>query len=172
MFSKINLSSIIRDHLFTLRDEQTKKYKAGDFILFLIVPLGLGLVILFGFDIRIDTGAINLLVTSLSIFAALLFNLLLLIYDIVNKEEKTDQRSSLKRRFLGQIFANISFSIFISITAVIFLLIAVADFNNIYIEDALNLIIYYLVSLFILTMFMILKRVHILLSNEFEGYKG
>jgi len=166
MFSKINIGRIIRDHLDTLRDDATGQRMISDYILFFGLPLVSSGLLLFGLSLPIDQGAVGILVTSLSVFAALLFNLLLLIYDIVRKAE--GQNASLKEKFLGQIYANISFAILVSILSIIVLLAAYFDLEGRFFLSAASFTAYYLVSLFILTLFMILKRVHILLSREFE----
>ena len=169
MFSKINPKSIITDHLQTLINHRTGKPMKTDYIVFFGIPLIIALIFVCLFKISLDQKAGNILITSLSIFAALLFNLLLLVYDIVRKEEK----NPLIIKALKQVFANISFSIFISIVTV-FLLLIDFFFNDIInswcyiIASCFDFIIYWFVALFTLTLLMILKRIHNLLSNEFS----
>lgn len=163
MFDKINATKIVRDHVATLKSFDTDKYSSSDFLLFFFFPLLLsGILVYFKFILSKDF--INILATSLSIFAALLLNLLLLIYDILRKSEKTDSNYKLKAKFLKQIYANISFCILISIVTIVFLIIASLNIKQL--ESILAFGIYSLVFIFVLTLFMVLKRVHILLSKE------
>lgn len=168
MIEKIDISNIVKDHISTLKNYETDKYSLWDFVLFFFVPflIGGGLVY---FHFMLTKGIVNGLVTSLSIFAALLFNLLLLIYDIIQKTENSEGIKGLKTTFLRQIYTNISFCILVAISTVILLLISFLDIEIDLFHCILAFFVYYLVSLFILTLFMILKRIHILLSKEFEN---
>ncbi|UEC42442.1 MAG: conserved membrane protein of unknown function [Methanothrix sp.] len=181
MIEKINIARIIKDHINTLKDYETGKYYPWDFILFFIVPITISIILIIC-DIIIDKDMANALVTSLSIFAALLFNLLLLIYDITRKEVNRDEarNSKVKTDLLKQIFCNVSFSILISVFAISILLIIFLNISiNISILDRtlavtdtqvnrfLSIFIYFLITSFILTLFMVLKRVHVLLKGEF-----
>jgi hypothetical protein len=166
MFSKIDIARIIRDHVATFQDDATGRRMKSDYFLFFGLPLVLALFLLFILRLSLDQGAVGILVTSLSIFAALLFNLLLLIYDVVRKVGSGT--GELKQRFLSQIYSNISFAILISLLSIIVLLGAYFGLNGSCFALATSFAVYYLVSLFVLTLFMILKRVHVLLSREFD----
>jgi|LDZT01.1.fsa_nt_gi hypothetical protein len=181
MIEKINISRIIKDHINTLKDYETGKYYFWDFVLFFITPLIVS-IILIKYHIIIDKDMANALITSLSIFAALLFNLLLLIYDITRKEVKREaaRNNKVKTDLLKQIFCNISFSILVSVFAIsislliflnISLNITILERNlvvtNTQIRCFLSIFIYYLTTSFILTLFMVLKRIHVLLKGEF-----
>ena len=166
MFSKINVANIIRDHISTLRDYQTKRLARSDIFLFFGIPLLVaGLALCF---CGIMTGTITtLLTTSLSIFAALLFNLLLLLYEAIRKEEKPGNTNKLRKPFLKEIFNNISFSILISVLAIILLLVY-SQIETAVVRSIITFLCYNFVTTFILTLMMILKRTHILMSKEIE----
>jgi amino acid transporter len=166
VFDKINVWMIVVDHLKTLREFQSDKPSTGDVILFLIVPLliALGLVLPLGF--RLDVDAINALITSLSVFSGLLFNLLLLIYDLLVKENAEEDPSRLRRMFLGQIYAHISFTILTAVLSISLLLLLFIRVDLPALTMTVHVIILFLIINFILTMLMILQRVHILISKE------
>lgn len=181
MIEKINIFRIVKDHINTLKDYETGTYYAWDFVIFFIIPLIIS-IILISYHVTIDRDMANALITSLSIFAALLFNLLLLIYDITRKDAKRDvvKNTKVKTDLLKQIFCNISFSILVSVFAISILLLIFLNMSvnicilerNISITDTqinriLSIAVYYLISSFILTLFMVLKRVHVLLKDEF-----
>ena len=202
MLDKINITNIIKDHLNTLKDFKEVKKKGGDFksapyckedlLIFFILPLLIS-IILIVFNLLLNRELANVLITSLSVFAALLFNLLLIIYDVSKKNDITRDKHTL----IGQIYANISFSIFIAIVTIVLLIIFFLSTGNIY-DQHLNLnsnnttltnatsvdityfnspliasylfsfITYYLIVLFVLTLFMVLKRINLLLWEEIK----
>lgn len=168
MAGRINVWAIVRDHVRTLKDADDDRYSAADLVLFVVVPGALagGLWYL---GISLTREAVNVLITSLSVFAALLFNLLLLIYDIVRKPPERGELQGFKKLFLQQVYANISFCILISLVAVIVLVISYLELPWPVLTHLVAAVIYYLLLLFILTLFMVLKRVHVLLKQEFEA---
>ncbi len=166
MFDKINISRIVKDHLATIKNYKTGKISLNDIVLFFLFPIIISFIIVFNFILCKDI--INILITSFSIFAALLFNLLLIIYDIINKHfNKEDRNLKLKKAFLKEIYSNISFSILVAIVIIV-LCLSLFIINKIPYRYFIEFIIYYVIVLFILTLFMVLKRIHSLLSKEIE----
>ena len=166
MFDKVNVFGIVLDHVGTWRDYSTGKYRPTDFLLFLGVPVAIAGVLVYFYG-NLRPNLITIVATSLSIFAALLFNLLLLVYDAMGKSEGPNGDSNkLRRRFLREVFSNISFAILVAIGAIVSVLTLVLVNCSSAAEYVFSAIIYYLVSLFLLTLLMLLKRVHVLLSHE------
>ena len=170
LFNKINVSQIIADHFHTLRDITAEKTSVWDVLLFFGLPFLAAVLILFGLGTHIDRAASNILITSLSVFSGLLLNLLLLIYDLVAREEQeagANQKPGHRVLLLREIFANISYSILVSVFCVAILLIAYLDIGTGFFLKFFSFSVYFLVIQFLLTMFMVLKRVHVLLSIPF-----
>lgn len=212
MLEKINIFKIFKEYLGTLKKHNSNSYSAEDVFLFILFPaiLALSLII---YHISLTNNLIIILVTSFSIFAALLFNLLLLIYDIVSKsngrksnqnnesskeiavnlsndisngKEKNKKILSLKEKLLKETYVNISYNIIISIISIVFLLMLYLVLETMvtakegasacqpllyafkYIVPLISFFVYYFLVQFMLTLFMILKRIHVLLSKEFE----
>lgn len=182
MFNKISILNIIKDHINTLKNNRTGKLSYLDIILFFLLPCVVSSLLIYT-GISLNDALANALITSLSIFSALLFNLLLLVYDISDKKlnlpETNDefekiQRSKI-RNLLQEIYINISFSILVSITTVTTLLIYFVKISNCIFfsinicsfQWLLALVIYYLIIQFALNLIMILKRIYILLSKSF-----
>lgn len=133
--------------------------------------------------ISLNDGLVNALITSFSIFSALLFNLLLLVYNISEKkvdlpqtnDQVENKRRAKSRELLQEIYINVSFSILVSITTIAALLTYFLKVSNCKIlsidvcslQWLLSFVIYYLVIQFILDLFMILKRIYILLAKSF-----
>ena len=173
MFDKINISRIITDHFGTFRSFRTKRYSTGDFILFLGLPAIVAGILLF-FQGTIDNYVTQILATVLAVFAALLFNLLLLNYDVVRKVQgdRGDEKYKERIQYLKEIFSNISFAILTALLGLILLLVqnwvsGSCDFQ-IVVSSVVSCVIYYIITMFVLTLFMVLKRVHILLSDEIK----
>ncbi len=166
MFSKINFIKIITDHLNTLRNNETNTISILDLLMFFLTP-AIPSYIFFYFNIFLSENLVNILIAAFSIFVGLLLNLLMLVYDIVNKNHDTSniKNTRLKRKFLRQIFSNISYTVFISIITIVTLLFTFP--NNGFIKCISTLLSVYLMTQFLLMLLMILKRVHILLSKEF-----
>lgn len=173
MLSKINPTSIIKQHFNTLYDNRDEKISIWDIVFFFILPL-IGSFILVLFEKELGTSSDSLLV-SLSIFTPLLLSLLVLIYEMGQKASDKfhsgtfygdyhDQINKLK-----EITANISFSILLSIISIIVLVIYSLDLSkDICYISVLNGLIYYFVGVFCLTLLMILKRTHKLISDSLE----
>lgn len=169
MLDKVNISKIVRDHLGTLKDNSTGKYRPLDFLLFFLVPLlaAAGFVAILG---ALPTNLIGVIATSLSIFTALLLNLLLLAYNIARNSELPSDEGirEMKEKLFHEIFSNIAFAVLVSLVTVGSVLVfgLVSDCASMLAAYILSAVIYYLGTLFLLTLLMLLKRVYALLSNE------
>lgn len=171
-FSKINLSEIFLSHLDTLKNYRQSTYSRADIIIFFIFPLLLSSVIVFA-NFRLSKELIGVLINVFAIFAGLLFNLLVLIYEVISKavkQENTAQENSLSLDKLEEISSNVSFEIVLSIFNVLLLTVATPFIEGLP-NIVFSLVIFYLVTLFTLTLFMVLKRVHKLLSEEIKHQK-
>lgn len=159
MLEKIDPLCIISDHLKTLYDFSTKKPSHKDKFVFFIIPIFISLFIIY-FSKGISPDIANILVTSFSIFCGLLLNLLMIIFDNIKKSADETLNA-----FLGEIFSNISFAILNSIVVIAMVLLLI--FVNIEVaKPSISALVIYFVITFLLTLLMILKRVHILFSTE------
>jgi hypothetical protein len=117
------------------------------------------------YDYTLSKEIINALLSSLSVFAALLFNLLLLVYSIVQKNDAAGLEQ-IRAKFLRAIYANISFSILLTVLTIALLLITFIGIDVPGFKQILTFIVYSLTVAFLLTLLMILRRVHSLLFGE------
>lgn len=169
MLDKVNISKIFRDHLGTFKDNSTRKYRPFDFLLFFLVPLfvAVGFIGLLG---TLPVSLIGVIATSLSIFTALLLNLLLLAYNITRSSEAPSDEGikEMRENLFHEIFSNIAFAVLVALMTVGCVLIfgVVSDCASLLAAQILSAVIYYLGTLFLLTLLMLLKRVYSLLSNE------
>lgn len=169
MFDKVNILKIVRDHLGTLKDNSTGRYRPHDFLLFFLMPLIVAAVFvrLYG---SLPASLIGVIVTSLSIFTALLLNLLLLAYNITRNSESSrgEHIRQMREKLFHEIFSNIAFAVLIALVTVVVVLYfgTMSDSPSLPGKIILSAIIYYFGTLFLLTLLMLLKRVYSLLSNE------
>lgn len=168
--AKINLSGILKAHYNTLVDASTKQRQSSisDKFVFFVLPL---LVAILGAFLIVpsDKNILGVLITSLSIFAGLLFNLLVLVMQIIEKKKGTTDFIKLQK----ETYANIAYAILVALVASAILLIPyfieseppppgqkveIAIWGRIFWA-----IVYFLLLNFAVTMAMILRRMHAIL---------
>ena len=167
MSTKFSFYRIIKDHIRTLYNYDTKKADKFAIFLDLIVPFIIGSIFIY-FKIIIIKQEFTVILTAFSVFAALLLNLMILIYSIVNKEKdkNQDKQDPLKLKLLKETYENIQFTVLISVIIIFAILLMLFIPFNIYLEFILSFIAYYFIFTFIFTLFMILKRTHAIMSNQ------
>lgn len=177
-FSKINVFKILQDHISTLKDYGQDSISKFDIFLFFILPLIISLLLIC-FRVYLNDDLTSLLITSFSIFAGLLFNLQILMFDIVCKLSNMDnlpkhlvtQRSFQRRITLLEYVAyNISFEILLCLSGVLFLAFSSLH-DELLFQAIFSLAVFYIVFLFSLTLAMILRRVHGLIRDEIQIQK-
>ncbi len=169
MLEKINIWCIIKDHLSTLKNDNSDKPEFKDYILFLIIPYIIPLVLLCGFDLFLSDSLINILITILAIFVGLLLNVMVVIFDIIKKNEKT-----VKLRLIKETYSNISFAILLSIITIIPLIVCYLPNTSNKLSIKITLMIsnglsYYFLVLFFITLLMIVRRIHVILTDEISN---
>lgn len=189
MSVKIDIRNLVVSHLNTLSDPSGKKLKMDMFV-FYVLPIILGLVAAI-LNLNIKTGIISLLVNIGAILTALLFAVLMQIYSqeqnlkskIASGSIKSSRITNNTIKLLQQLYSNICYSILCCI-ALVFLCVGssfledktfVVDFylkfiavkSNIYYNTIFftPLIIFMFIHV-VLTMLMILKRMHVLLKVD------
>lgn len=165
MFSKINIIDIVLDHINTLRNSRTNKIYFPDLFLFFILPLFLSGVLIYK-DLVVNTQLATALLAAFSVFAALLLNLLLLVFDIADKVNKKDEGHKIFYNILKEIYINISFCILLSVIIIVVLFSFFAGFKSVIYLRILSFITYSISINFILSLVMILKRIYRLLTKK------
>lgn len=175
---KINLWWIIRDHLDTLVDFPQTKISRSDMVVFFALPVAIaGAAAYFNFSLKTDV--LNGLMAAFAIFAGLLLNLLVLVFSFTQTNTShpagpTDIYIRIRRQVLRQMHANISFSIVIALAVVVVALVSLWDLkhNEGTTPGSTGWVATFLIALltsnFVLTLMMVLKRMHILITNEFD----
>ncbi len=155
---KFNIFFIIRDHFDTLRNyNDNNKISGWDIAIFYFFPIMIAGLLMFlcnNINDSPEASLVNIFVTVFSIFIGLLLNLLVLNVDLKDKFTT----SEIKQTVAKQTFINISYGIVISITGVIFGLCTYIDLWKF--PQIFTFLSYFIMVHFILTLFMIIKRVY------------
>lgn len=177
MFSRVNITKIIKAHYKSLRSLNGRGITFSDLLLFIIIPLTISVYLVYrGISIK---SQISSLITALSILAGFLFNLLAIIHNSLGKIKKDIRGQSLnnsslnlKLKFANEIHANISYNILIAIITVVSLVFyginieVTNEYLNSLFLNVLNFICTFLMIHFLFTLVMILNRIYILLDKE------
>ncbi len=156
MINKMSFNGILKGHFSSLsfKDKAT----------FLWIPLIIAVIFSF-FASKLDVSIINILLVSLSIFVGFLFNLLVLSISIKddNKRFEVGGKTYTINHFLKEFNNNISFGILLAIITIIILLIY-AIFSPTQNVVLYNIFTFLFLIWFFMTLFMLLKRGHLLFS--------
>ena len=165
MIEKIDVSGIVVDHFRTLRSFRDKTYSKSDFFVFLFMPL-LAAGLFCWRKPELGADLVGVLATALSVFAALLFNLILLLYDMLSRASGTSARLSPKVVLLREVYSNVSFCILVAMVTLVILVAHFFGLKRHWFQWAVAYAVYSLTGVFVLTLFMVLKRLHVLLRQE------
>lgn len=169
---KINVLRIIMDHFSTLRDYRTGKLSVSDLGVFVGLPFLLGAAV-WWWHFNFDANVLNGMLAAFSIFAGLLLNLLVLVCLFAGNPRfvGADAATATRRKLMLEIHENLSFSILVAFAVAVLSLVGLCQIKYMKATDSHPLISIpttILLGNFILTLLMVLKRIHILLSTEFE----
>ncbi len=174
MLERINILKVIVDHFGTLKslNQRSKYINWKDAILFLAFPMLISITLTYNeFDFK---GQLGNLIAAIAIFGGFLFNLLAIIYSQIDniKKDADNENNELKQKFVKEIHVNISFCIVLSIFLILTLLTSTVYIPNWHykwvIEKTIIGINYFLLTLFLLTLIMVINRVYILLNKTIE----
>lgn len=170
MSSKLNISQIVLDHIKTLRAFKSQNVSKIDVFVFYIFPLIIAFTLSY-FGSTAFEKTYSLLSTSFSIFAALLFSLLAIIYMLhqywtnpSNGGTALNKQIERKRELLSQTFSNVSYCILICVVNVV--TIVVVSSTSVVGEKVEAFVVYYLSIHFLFTLLMVLKRMHLLIADD------
>jgi hypothetical protein len=178
-FAKINILRIVKDHISTFKNYGESTISKFDVLFFFVGPLLVSLFLVFSLKAQLTSELANLLITVFSIFAGLLFNLQILMFDAIGKVSNIESlpanlnnQSSLTRRMslLESVSFNISFEVLLCLSGVL-LLATSTVFRESKIQYIFSMASFYVVISFSLTLAMVLKRVHGMLSDEIRTQK-
>ena len=162
MFEKIDVRSIIAEHFRTYVRNDTKRTNFFDYALFLGIPNALAIA-LASRSVVMNAEVAGLLMTSISILAGLLFNLLVLLQTLsVSAASPVGKRT--KQRILCELHANVSYAILVAGLDLPVLILARLEIKTL--SVAISSAAAFLTLHFGLSLLMILKRIYVALSRE------
>jgi len=162
--SKIDLGPMLGDHLATLKDDDGK-WRRGDLVLFYGLPFAIGIAV---WGLGVDIRRTDSLLTALSILVGLLFNLLVLIFDValkLGREQATSTRDELVV-LIRQTQANTTYALVLGLGVVTALGVLAATGGGDLCHRRGGLLVAALVH-FLLTLLMVVKRVRSTFHAQF-----
>lgn len=166
---RLSFSYIIHSQIESFYDFKNKKKDKLLCYMYFLLPLIISFLIVF--SIGLNKNIFESIIVIFSIFIGLLFNLLLLIYDIFQKTNNKD-----KKKLLKEVYSSITFSILISVISLIITLGGKFDLSKVlnakvlfYLSISAKILVCYTLLLFIINLFIILKRIHILIDSDFNA---
>lgn len=177
MSSKINVSDIFKGHFKTLKNADTNNSSGQDIFTFIIAPTIMSIAFVW-LNHPFSNELISLLVNFGSIFTALLLSVLVLVYEQENKLDERNKSNPLpsydaKKTLLLELYYNICYSMIISLFLVLMCLIETIIQNKCFLLFSVKIdiclyaispVIMFLAIHLILTIVMIIKRMHVLLT--------
>ncbi len=168
MNSKPSFRALVKDHFATLVVGDTSKRSLLDFVLLYLVPIIVG-VVLVKFKLIFGRSLGYALIIALSVFAGLLFNVLLWILIIASKTRpENEELSANSRRSLKEIGSNVAYAVLISLLTIVAILLHFG-FLSLNLKSGLHLTSFFVYAMcgnFILTMLLVLKRLYGLLITQ------
>lgn len=177
MISKINIYPIIKGHLDSFKKRDGKRFQVGDIIGFFVIPFLIASFLVWqGYEVV--EKYINTAIIAETIFVPLLVNVLVVVYGLIDriekrKAERPSDQEALKHAddkkidLLRQLYANISYTILLSGLCLGSLAVYSVQAFPEWIELVNRVLLYFLIMHLLLTALMIMKRLHVLLEEEF-----
>lgn len=171
--SKINVWYIIKGHLNTIKGTKGERL-ISDYFTFLVLPLLAATLVLL-FNKGLNTDIAGLLVNFGAILTALLLSVLVLVYDQESKlSDKNNELYTKKKTLLKELYFNISYAIisslilvFICLTYYVLLdasvILPIMEFKLNFNSHILAPITAFITTNLLLTIVMIVKRMHTML---------
>lgn len=162
---KINILRILKDHVKTFYHVKSPESISWIQVFFFIVaPLCPAYLYVFKSNFVIKEEYVNIIIAGASILAGFLFNLLALFYSIKQNVLTKFSSDSIKIKIVNESISNTAFNIVTSILLLIFVIFC----NNInsFLTKCFTFLSVYCGVVFILTLFVILKRMYIIIKSD------
>jgi len=112
---KLDIRIMLKHHVRTIINDNTGKPDFRDWLFFIIVPVATALLLVWK-KIFLSADYINAIISGLSIYVGMSLNLVVLIFDMVQR----NKLSSFRIEFAKDLIANITFSVVLSVISIIF----------------------------------------------------
>ena len=137
-----------------------------EIIVQLFVPAAVAIA-LWRAGVTLPESSLGTLITALAVFGALLFNLLILVYDVAGRPigAVLDEVRNARKWTLQDLHSNVAFAVLLTLLSIVDLVLAAVGEKGSIVQPT-SLAFFYLGSLFVLTLLLILRRMHMLLSSD------
>lgn len=162
---KLNFLRILKDHVKTFYNVRSPDSISWiQIFIFFIIPLLPPYLYVFKKEFVIKEEYVNIIIAGASILAGFLFNLLALFYSIKQNILAKFSSDSIKIRIINESITNTAFNIVVSIILIIFVIFC----NNVnaFLTKSFTFLSVYSSIVFILTLFVILKRMYIIIKSD------
>lgn len=167
MIRMIDLIPIVKDHFNTLRSHSTNKIMWGEVVFFYGTPIALGGA---GMALNWQIGGVDNILAAFAILTGLLFNLLVLLFDVAAKAaqgiEGTSPRN-VRLKLAKHLQANVTYSLLVALIATSILGVSAGmdiDKVNRWVSGALLI----LLANFTLNLLMIMRRIRSAFLTSFS----
>lgn len=170
MSSKFGVGNVIKSHYNTLRSYRTEKIEFSSVFVNLLLPFFIAFGFIY-FSVLIQATAFFDLILTFSILSILPINMMILLNNILSRErtKELDRIDQKKIKLITETLSNIQFCLLASISIVIVTIVMFILPSDIslysYIDMSGSFIIYYMIFVFFITLFMVLKRIHAVTSH-------
>lgn len=176
MLNKVNIIPIITEHFHTFRVPRNDKLLKRDLVLFLLVPALISFSAV-EYAPKPSTAFLNISLTVHTLFIPLLVNVLFVIYGIQEKRNN-DAQPPRTEKLLHEVYKNLSYAVLVSFVSILVTALAqvlggqqakstLGSAHPVSLWTV-HFVLFWLMSHLSLSILMIVKRTHVLLSAEFD----
>lgn len=164
MFTVINILPIIKKHFQTLKKDSSP---LALITLYIILPSVVSFMLVHK-RLTLDQDLIRTLITAFSIFVGFIINVILIIFDIIKRNNK--RREKVHEDLIVHLYYNSLYALTISIILLIFLLFVYFTYTKLNSSHicVLSAIFYFILTNFLLTLLQITRRIFVLLDQEIK----
>lgn len=171
---KINVIEIVTQHFGTLRNAAKNKCSVTDIAFFYGIPAIVAVFLLY-LGYHLNDNIIGVLLAAFSILTGFLFNLLVFLVNMVEKTYEVSQgkydsnklsKHEVKKVLLKETYYNISYCVLMGLVLTAVLVVGLVECR--WVNVPMSFLVYYIITHFMLTLLMVLKRFNSLLSNEIK----
>lgn len=156
---KVRVFSVFIEQLQVFKNARTNKFSPWDFICFILMPIGLAGIIVFGFESVVDIELAGILTTVFSLVFTILFGFAAILVG------KIDSKNSIEKRVVEETFISIVSATLLSLISVV-LSIAIIKVKDIVILSMLSIVVFSISFMTVMLLLLIIKRTFIIYSDE------
>ena len=155
---KVRVFSVFIEQLQVFKNARTKRFSPWDFICFVVLPIGLAPVIVFGFQEMVDIELAGILTTVFSLVFTILFGFAAILVG------KIDSKNSIEKQIVEETFISIVSATLLSLISVV-LSIAIIKVKDTIILSMLSTVVSAISFMTVMLLLMIIKRTFIVYSD-------